>query len=164
MEFFVQNWPLVMLALVSGGMLLAPTLRGGMGGSSISAAEAVRLINREKGILIDVGEPAEYAQGHPGGARNVPLSGIEGHKDLPSNKALPLIVCCPTGARSSRAAALLRKAGYDKAVTLGGGLRTWREANLPVEKAETKTETKSETKSDDNKAKPSTDKGKGNRK
>ena len=71
MEFFVQNWPLVLLALVSGGMLLAPTLRGGAGASSIGAAEAVRLINREKGILIDVGEPAEYAQGHPAGARNV---------------------------------------------------------------------------------------------
>jgi rhodanese-related sulfurtransferase len=131
-------------------------LRGGVGGSSVGAAEAVRLINREKGILIDVGEPAEYAQGHPAGARNVPLSGIEGHKDLPSNKTLPLIVCCPTGARASRAAALLRKAGYDKAVTLAGGLRTWREANLPVEKAEAKNA--------DDKAKPAADKGKGQRK
>ena len=158
MEFFVQNWPLVLLALVSGGMLLAPSLRGGAGSSSIGAAEAVRLINREKGILIDVGEPAEYAQGHPAGARNVPLSGIEGHKDLPSNKTLPLIVCCPTGARASRASALLRKAGYDKAVTLAGGLRSWREANLPVEKAETKTN------GDENKAKPTAEKGKGQRK
>jgi rhodanese-related sulfurtransferase len=152
MEFFVQNWPLVLLALVSGGMLLAPMLHGRVGGSSVGAAEAVRLINRERGILIDVGEPAEYAQGHPAGARNVPLSGIDGHKDLPTNKGLPLIVCCPTGARSSRAAALLRKAGYEKAVTLAGGLRTWRDANLPVEKA------------GDDKPKAAPDKGKGNRK
>jgi 3-mercaptopyruvate sulfurtransferase SseA len=45
-------------------------------------------------------------------------------------------------------------------VTLAGGLRTWRDANLPVEKAQARI---AETKSDENKAKPVADKGKGNR-
>jgi rhodanese-related sulfurtransferase len=139
MDFLIQNWPLLLLAIVSGGMLAAPMLRGGVGGGAVGAAEAVRLINREKGVLVDVCEPAEFAQGHPAGARNVPLGSLDGHKDLPSNKTLPIIVTCATGARSSRAAGMLRKAGYEKAVTLSGGLRTWREANLPVETgAETK--------------------------
>ncbi len=133
MDFFIQNWPLMLLALVSGGMLFAPTLRGGVGGAAIGAAEAVRLINREKGILVDVCEPAEFAQGHPVGARNVPLDSLDGHQGLPSNKSLPVILTCATGSRSSRAAALLRKAGYEKVVTLSGGLRAWRDANLPVE-------------------------------
>ena len=55
-------------------------------------------------------------------------------KELPSNKALPLVVVCPTGARAGRAAALLRKAGHEKAVALAGGTAAWREANLPVDK------------------------------
>ena len=38
--------------------------------------EAVRLINREKAVLIDVSEPEEYAQGHAVGARNVPLAAL----------------------------------------------------------------------------------------
>ena len=134
MDFFLQNWPLVLLALVSGGLLMAPMLRGGSSGSAVGTSEAVRLINREKGVLIDVCEPSEFAQGHPTGARNVPLGSLEGSKDLPSNKALPLIVSCATGARSSRAAAQLRKAGYQNVVTLAGGLRAWRDANLPIEK------------------------------
>jgi rhodanese-related sulfurtransferase len=65
----------------------------------------------------------------------VPLGKLDGSKDLPSNKALPLVVVCPTGSRAARAAGLLRKAGYEKAQPLAGGFGAWREANLPVEKS-----------------------------
>jgi rhodanese-related sulfurtransferase len=136
LEFLIQNWYLVLAAAVSGGLLLWPQLKGGGGGgSSVNTAEAIRLINREKAVLIDVSEPAEFAAGHPGGARNVPLGQLEGSKDLPSNKALPLVLVCPTGARASRAVSLLRKAGHEKVLSLAGGLRAWRDANLPVEKS-----------------------------
>jgi rhodanese-related sulfurtransferase len=131
-SFLIENWPLILLAAVSGGMLLAPQMRGG--GQSISPSEAVRLINREKGVLIDVAEPAEYAAGHAGGARNIPLGGLETSKDLPSNKALPVILMCPSGARAGRAAGMLRKLGYQNVHAVSGGNRAWTEANLPVEK------------------------------
>lgn len=135
MKFFVENWILILVAFVSGGMLVWPLVRKG-GGGSVPTGEAVRLINREKGVLIDVSEPNEYAGGHAAGARNVPLGQVEGSKDLPSNKALPLLVMCPTGARASRAAAMLRKAGYERAVAVAGGTAAWRDAQLPVERAE----------------------------
>lgn len=135
LEFLIQNWYLVLAAVVSGGLLLWPQLKGGGGGSSVNTAEAIRLINREKAVLIDVSEPAEFAAGHAGGARNIPFGQLEGSKDLPSNKALPLVLVCPTGARASRAVSLLRKAGHEKVLSLAGGLRAWREANLPVDKA-----------------------------
>ena len=73
MRFVLDNWYLFVTALVSGGLLLWPTLTGGMGGGRVSAADAVRLINREKAVLIDISEPAEYAAGHAVGARSVPL-------------------------------------------------------------------------------------------
>ncbi len=134
MKFLIDNWVLILVAFVSGGMLVWPMVRKGSGGGSVSTAEAVRLINREKGVLVDVAEPAEYAAGHATGARSVPLGQLEGSKELPSNKALPILVMCPTGARAGRAAALLRKAGYEKAVAVSGGTAAWREAQLPVEK------------------------------
>jgi len=102
---------------------------------SVAATEAVRLINREKGVLVDVSEPAEYAAGHAIGARNVPVGRLDVAKELPSNKALPLLLICPTGARAGRAAALLRKAGYENAQAVAGGLAAWREAGLPVQKS-----------------------------
>jgi rhodanese-related sulfurtransferase len=51
------------------------------------------------------------------------------------NKTLPLILVCPTGARANRALAVARKLGYDKAQVLAGGLKAWKDANLPLEKA-----------------------------
>lgn len=135
MNFLIQNWFLIVAALVSGGMLLWPLLASGGQGAAVSPAEAVTLINREKGILIDVSEPEEFAKGHAVGSRNVPFGQIEGHKQLPSNKALPLVVVCPTGARAGRAAGMLRKLGYEKAQVLAGGFKAWRDANLPVGKS-----------------------------
>ena len=135
MKFIVDNWLLILVALVSGALLVWPVLRKGAGGAgAVGTAEAVRLINREKGVLIDVSEPAEYAAGHAVGARNVPLAQIESSKDVPTNKTLPLLLMCPTGARAGRAAAQLRKAGFDKAVAVAGGTAAWREALLPMAK------------------------------
>jgi len=132
-DFLINNWFLVLMALGSGLMLLWPSLSGKTNG--VSTAEAVRLMNREKAVLIDVSEPAEYAAGHASGSRNLPLGQIEaGAKGLPSNKALPLVLLCVSGARASRAAQLLRKLGHENVVVVAGGLNAWREANLPTEK------------------------------
>ncbi len=135
MDFILDNVLLIALAVVSGGMLFWPMIRGGASGSAVGTSEAVRLINREKAVLIDVGEPAEYAGGHATNARNIPFGQVETSKDLPSNKALPLLVMCPTGARANRAAGLLRRQGYTQARAVSGGNRAWREAGLPIERA-----------------------------
>jgi len=134
LTFLLDNWLLIAAALISGGLLLWPLISRGSQAGSVSPAEAVRLMNREKGIVIDVNEAAEYAAGHVAGARSVPMSSLEGSKELPSNKKLPLIVVCASGSRAAKAAALLRnKLGYENAASLAGGLAAWREANLPIE-------------------------------
>lgn len=135
MSFLLENWVLVLIAITSGTMLLLPALRGGGGGHSVNTTEAVRLINREKAVLIDVGEPAEYAAGHAAGARNIPFGQLPDAKGLPTNKALPLVLLCPSGSRAGRAAGILRKAGYEKAVSVAGGNNAWRDASLPIEKS-----------------------------
>ena len=135
MNFLLDNWLLVMVALASGGLLVWQTFVKGGGAGAIGTTEAVRLINRERAVLVDVGEPVEFAAGHAKGSRNIPLAALEGSKDLPTNKALPLVLLCPTGARAGRAAGLLRKAGHAQAIALAGGLAAWRDAGLPVEKS-----------------------------
>ena len=77
MKFVIDNWYLFLAAILSGGMLLWPMLmRGGVAGR-LTPAEAVQLINREKAVMIDVCEPAEYAAGHVAGAKSVPLATLE---------------------------------------------------------------------------------------
>lgn len=135
LQFALENWVLIVVALVSGALLLWPSLSKHGGAAAVGTSEAVRLINREKAVLIDVSEPEEFAQGHAAGARNVPLKALQGAKELPSNKQLPLVLMCSTGARAARAAGELRKAGHQRAIALSGGLKAWREANLPLEKS-----------------------------
>jgi rhodanese-related sulfurtransferase len=135
LKFFIDNWYLFLAAAVSGGLLVWPLIGRGTGGGKLSTAEAVQLINRERAVLIDVSEPAEYAAGHVAGAKNVPLGKLEASGDLPKNKTLPVIVVCATGMRATRAVATLKKLGHEKSHALAGGLAAWREASLPVEKA-----------------------------
>lgn len=134
MSFVLDNWYLFVTALVSGGLLIWPMLVDNVGGAKVSAADAVRLINREKAVLIDISEPAEYAAGHAVGARSVPLAALETSRDLPKNKSLPLVVVCPTGTRAPRAVATLKKLGFENTTALAGGLAAWRAANLPTER------------------------------
>jgi rhodanese-related sulfurtransferase len=134
-KFFLDNWYLFLAAAVSGGLLVWPMLGKGAGGAAkVSANDAVQLINREKAVLIDVSEPAEYAAGHAVGSKSVPLGQLEASTALPKNKALPLVVVCPTGTRAGRAVGTLKKLGFENARALAGGLEAWRAANLPVEK------------------------------
>nr|MDP2189819.1 rhodanese-like domain-containing protein [Rhodoferax sp.] len=134
MKFIIDNWMLMSIALASGAMLVWPVLKGAAGGS-LTAAGAVQLINREKAVVIDVCEVEEFAAGHVGGAKNIPLNQLE--EKLPAlvkNKALPVILVCRSGARSNRALGIAKKLGYEQAQSLAGGLGAWKAANLPVEK------------------------------
>ena len=135
MPFVVQNWALVLIALVSGAMLMWPGIAQSAR-AGLTPDGAVQLINREKAQVVDVSETEEFAAGHIVGARNVPVNDLE--QRLPQvvrNKTVPLILVCSNGARAKRAQAVAKTLGYEKAVVLGGGLRAWKEANLPVEKA-----------------------------
>jgi len=135
LQFFIDNWFLFLAAAVSGGLLLWPLLDKGAGGAGkVTAVDAVRLINRERAVLIDVSEPAEYAAGHVAGSKSVPLGELERSAALPKNKALPLVVVCPTGSRAGRAVGTLKKLGFENAQALAGGIQAWRAANLPIEK------------------------------
>jgi rhodanese-related sulfurtransferase len=132
----MDNWMLVSAALASGGLLIWPLVAGSLNAGALTASGAVQLINREKAVVIDIREADDFATGHVGGAKNVPLAQLE--EKLPGlvkNKALPLILMCATGARAGRAVAVAKKLGYEQAQALGGGLKSWKEATLPVEKA-----------------------------
>lgn len=134
MNFLLDNWFWIVTALVSGGLLWWPSLSGG-GSNAVSASETVQLINREKATVIDVCEPAEFAAGHIKGARNIPVAQVADGKGLPGNKTLPVVLVCASGMRASRAAGTLHKQGFERVHVLSGGMKSWREAGLPVEKS-----------------------------
>ena len=132
-SFLIDNWMLILVALTSGGALLLPVM---MQGKGLNPAEAVLLMNREKAVVIDVCEPAEFAAGHIVGARNVPLAQLDAQlPQVVKNKATPVILVCQAGVRSGRALAVARKLGYENVQSLAGGLKAWQAASMPLSKA-----------------------------
>ena len=134
LSFLIDNWMLVVVALVSGFALLLPTMQA-MGNAGISPTQAVLLINREKAHIIDVRSPEEFATGHLIGAKNMGMDVLESNLGKTINdKKRPLILVCASGIRSQRAQKIATKLGFENAHSLSGGLKIWQEANLPLEK------------------------------
>jgi len=135
MDFVITNWFLflalaVVLALLAGTALL-PRLYGIR---TLNTAEAVRLMNQEQGVVVDVCEAGEFKGGHIPNAVSVPLSGLKNHAgQLEKYRQRPLIVSCRSGNRSVRGAIQLRKLGFARVYSLGGGLTAWQRDNLPVD-------------------------------
>lgn len=80
--------------------------------------DARRLV-AEGAVLLDVRSPEEFADRHLDGALNIPVQTLAVRlADLP-DKQRPIVVYCRSGARSARAAELLRQAGYASVHDLG---------------------------------------------
>lgn len=114
------------------------------------------LKNNPEAVYLDVRTEAEFAQGHPTGAINIPVVFIKGPGQMEPNgdfmtvgeKTLArdkqLIVGCLSGGRSQRACEILEQGGYINLVNVRGGfggardasgavvVTGWRDAGLPV--------------------------------
>ncbi len=135
MEFIQQNLLLVLMALGSGGALIAMSMRRPGGRSGVTPTQATLLINREDAQVIDVRGSDEYVNGHLPDSRNIPLEQLEARAgELEKFKDTPVILVCQTGARSSGACKQLEKLGFSKVNNLESGIAGWRSAGLPLKK------------------------------
>lgn len=136
MDFIQQNIWLILLAVLSGFMLVGPSLRGRLSGvKDIGPQEAVMLFNHEDALVLDVREDSEHKDGRIPKARHIPLGQIKNRLgELDKFKDKPIVAVCRTGNRSSRACGELRKAGFAKVHNLAGGMVAWEQAGLPKEK------------------------------
>ncbi|MCB4810449.1 rhodanese-like domain-containing protein [Methylovorus menthalis] len=133
MKFLINNAIYIGLAVGSGLMLLWPMLR--RGAKSVSPSEAVLLINRNQGVVLDVRDDAEFAAGHINDARHIPLAKLDERlAELQKFREKPVIVHCQSGVRSSKAAATLRKHEFTQVYELDGGVNAWTQAKLPLVK------------------------------
>lgn len=92
-----------------------------------------KLDRREQFLLVDVREESEYAQDHLPGAIHLGKGVIERdiEQRLPQLDS-PVVLYCGGGYRSALAADNLQKMGYTNVLSMDGGIRGWREKNLPL--------------------------------
>ncbi|MCF8176696.1 MAG: rhodanese-like domain-containing protein [Burkholderiaceae bacterium] len=132
MEFLQQNILWVTIAVSSGALLLWPMISGG-GAANLTPAQATLLMNREDALVLDVRETGEWNSGHIPGARHITLAQLEKRmSEIEKFKGKPVIICCASGNRSSSACGQLKKGGFEKVFSLGGGISGWLDANLPL--------------------------------
>ena len=112
--------------------------------------EAFEKMRNEGAVYLDVRTPEEFDEGHPQGAKNVPvLNSIDGER-IPNENFVDevkhilsvddkIVVGCRTGGRSHKGCELLLEAGFkDVSNVMGGFVGTphaagWSSLNLPVE-------------------------------
>ena len=84
-----------------------------------------KLDNKEDIFVLDVREPHEYLIANLG-APQIPVGSVESRiSELATHKNNEVIVHCRSGARSQKAALILKQAGFTNVSNLAGGILAW---------------------------------------
>ena len=119
----------ILLVLLLGNEVLR-ILRGER---RLSPVDAVRVINNEEALVLDVRSAADFKKGHILNAKNYALARLTEHeKELSKYKERPILCYCALGSTAPQACERLRKMGFNTVYSLKGGLNAWEGASLPV--------------------------------
>ena len=102
----------------------------------ISTGEVLKKLDQKETFrFVDVREDHEWLAGHARGAEHISRGIIERdiEKLIPDYNA-PIVLYCGGGYRSALAAVNIQKMGYTNVLSMAGGIRKWREEELPEEK------------------------------
>ena len=136
LEFLIRHWALTSAFLVVLFLLVIVELkRKTLGYKDVGSNEAIRLINQQNAVVLDVREDGEFKSGHIINAVHIPLGVLESRtSELGEDRARPVVVICKSGQRSAQASVALVKQGFSNVYKLSGGMMAWQSANMPVVK------------------------------
>jgi rhodanese-related sulfurtransferase len=133
LQFLLDHWLLSTSWLVIATLLLAHF--NSKMAASLSSHQAVLLVNKENGIVLDVRDRKDFEKGHIVESLNIPLAKLaERVSELEKFKQDPIIVVCQFGQQSGEAVKLLLERGYARANKMAGGISEWQAQNLPLVK------------------------------
>jgi hydroxyacylglutathione hydrolase len=136
-------WPVTWDLLRIGYDTPAGWLAGGMMAWRTAAQDVERLrqitvhelaqqLDAESLDLLDVRQPAEWAEGHVRGARFITGAELPGRLDDVPRVGRPLAVACGSGYRSSAAASLIAAQSEVEVVNVLGGMSAWAAVGYPM--------------------------------
>lgn len=131
---FTGNHPFLVAGLIGSFLLLIfNELRQKAAGlMNVDTATAISLIN-DGALVLDLRSKEAFSQGHIVNAKNVPQDEFEAKRDsVLGSKTRSVLAVCNSGGSSSRTVTALRRAGFESAFNLKGGMAAWTQAGLPV--------------------------------
>ena len=134
--FLQKNIIFVLLALMSGSLLMWPYLRRiFIVSPEVNPSQAILMINREDALIVDIRADKNRAVGTLPNAKVIPIDELE--KKLTNfnrYKNKPVILIGEGLQETQRAHTIFKKHEFQKVWTLKGGITAWLQANLPVQK------------------------------
>lgn len=134
--FFAKHWFLtaafivVLIALV----IYENFMKAG-GSQGVSAQGVVELMNHHNAIVLDVRDKAAFKQGHIIGAKNLAVANLDKElENLVNNKEQPIIVVASSDQTAQTVMQKLKQKEFKQPCILTGGMTSWRNANLPLDK------------------------------
>ncbi len=133
-EFLANHWILSSALATVVVLLIANEFWTNLRGEKrLSAIDAVRLINDQDAVVLDVRGVADYKKGHILNAINIPSARLqERANELAKYKSRPVLCYCALGSTAPMACTKLRQLGFTTVYSLKGGLNAWQVASLPV--------------------------------
>jgi rhodanese-related sulfurtransferase len=135
---FMQHHSDLSIALIVVFILLLVIefIKQKQGGKSLTPHQVTHLINHENAVVVDLRTQDLYTSGHIPGSILIPFKELnEKFKKIEKLNAQPIVLVCANGIESQRAYIQLTKKGM-KPSLLRGGLRAWRDANMPLVKGQ----------------------------
>jgi hydroxyacylglutathione hydrolase len=100
--------------------------------TNVTVQELAERVAREPDlVVVDVREPAEWADGHVPGARHIPMREVAARiAEIPRDRSVALT--CAGGTRSSLVGSLLLAQGFTDILNVWGGMTGWTQTRLPI--------------------------------
>ena len=101
----------------------------------LNVNDAVRLMNDDDTVILDVRESSEFTSGHLRDSLHIPVGSIKDRiNELEKSKSKKILVVCRSGNRSNGTCKTLTKLGFENVNNLAGGIMAWSASNLPTTK------------------------------
>jgi len=101
----------------------------------LNVNDAVRLMNDDDVVILDVRESSEYSAGHIRDSIHIPIGALSKRvNELEKYKNKKILAYCRSGNRSNTACRTLSKQGFENVNNMSGGVISWSAANLPLSK------------------------------
>ena len=131
LEFAGNNTILVVGLLASFFLVVFTEIRRRATGlANVDPGAAIKLINNSA-TVIDLRSADAFGRGHIVGARNISPEDVDARIEK-LDRTKPVVAVCDSGITSGRVVDKLRKAGFESAWGLKGGMNAWTQDGLPV--------------------------------
>jgi rhodanese-related sulfurtransferase len=134
-DFLIRHWELSGAFVVVLIYWIYTEILETREGKGINPVTLVHLLNRQKAILIDIRETAEFEKGHILGALSFPEKTLMADLNkLKKHQSNPVVLIDRQGMTVQKCLNKLTREGFKEIHYLKNGMQAWVQAKLPLEK------------------------------